>query len=116
MNLISQCRAAVFTAIVFVIATVAIPTLHLAFHFLPHDHAGSETHYHPHGHEGKPSDPKHGEGSLAHFSLALSDGAAASFVLALCGVAPIDGVVPFTAAPASSAHVSVARFRGPPCA
>jgi hypothetical protein len=86
----------------FMIGTLIVPVLHLAFHALPHDHDGgairyhfAETgylddddphdelahHAHRHRHRPRPAPPldaHHGDGSLAHFSLALNDGAAAS--------------------------------------
>ncbi len=146
-------------AMAFVIATVAVPTLHLIFHAAPHDHAGGETHYHfeshsdarehqheheyeheheydherdhedeehaggtGHRHDGpdhdeprQPFDPRHGDGSFDHFSLAISDAPASA-------VAPVivelleSGIVPHTrrASAVATAHFSVQRFRGPP--
>jgi hypothetical protein len=130
MILFPRHRAAVLTAFAFLIATVAIPTLHLAFHELPHDHAGAQTHYHagtgdhehehPHSdartdaEEKQPFDAQHGAGSVAHFSLALSEPAAAPFVLPLHGLTPACGVSSPAPVFLAAAHVSVQRFRGPP--
>ncbi|HEY0160128.1 MAG TPA: hypothetical protein VGF28_22770 [Thermoanaerobaculia bacterium] len=128
MNFLSQRRTALLAAAAFVLATIAIPALHLTFHALPHDHAGGETHYHPpaaHGHdheaehhheapEREPFDPTHGDGSTAHFSAAISDGAAASFSLPVHALTP-ERLAPATpGVPSAAAHVSVQRFRGPP--
>ncbi len=130
MNLLSQRRTALLAAAAFVLATIAIPALHLTFHALPHDHAGGETHYHPpaahdHGHdaehhhpheapEREPFDPRHGDGSTAHFSAAISDDAAASFSLPFHALMPERLVPTPPDVPSAAAHVSVQRFRGPP--
>lgn len=153
MVLSSKRRAAVLTAFTFVLATVVIPALHLAFHELPHDHARAQTHYHgarsggveehgdPHHHhdadhdlqaevadhrhhggddgtnadEDPPFDPNHGAGSTAHFSLGISEAVAGQYILPLQGLVPASGVSSRLVAFAASAHVSVERFRGPPC-
>jgi hypothetical protein len=131
MSSFPQRSAAAATAIAFAIGTIAIPALHLVLHALPHEHQGGATHYHAvpvqdehhheaeehgHGHEHdrQPFDPEHGAGSAAHFLLAISDTSAEPFVLALSGSAPAAGIAPAGAAFLPAAHVSVARFRGPP--
>lgn len=133
-------KHAVTTAVAFVISTIAIPTLHLVFHTLPHDHDGGEIHYHvasddhgsdqddhravelpeepePHhdaGSDQQPFDPHHGEGSAAHFSLVLNDGAASAIDLALIGLVEQGRVTPDREPVRVSNHVSVVRLRGPP--
>lgn len=141
-----------FVVLAFVMGTIAVPTLHLVFHTLPHDHLADEIHYHaeasgddsaeqPHGHgagehehdrseaaghhhhDGAPpshghpdpsSDPRHGEGTSAHFSLALNDAPASSIALSFLGLTESGRIVPGAFAPLPTAHVSVQRFRGPP--
>jgi hypothetical protein len=132
-------------ALAFAVGTILIPTLHLAFHELPHDHDGGETHYHfafpepedhhhDHGeddlhsiepeeeghhddddHHPQPLDPHHGDGSAAHFSLAVSEKIAAPQSPVV--VAPIEqGLVPFRecdSIPRCTTRMTV-RFRGPP--
>lgn len=91
-------------AVHFAVATVVVPTLHQAFHRNDHDHGGGGIHFHadlddddhdddddddgpdptieaPHGHRHHELDPKHGEASLFHFGVALSDGTPALTVL-----------------------------------
>jgi len=46
VKLFSQRSASLLAVVAFVLGTTAIPALHLAFHALPHDHAGSEIQYH----------------------------------------------------------------------
>jgi hypothetical protein len=125
--------AALLVAGAFFAGTVGVPTLHLAFHALPHDHAGGEIHYHfddddDHAeaaehhrdhhdhHDREPFDPHHGDGSSAHFSLAISDAAAATIVLTVSPGTPAPFVAGSCDSPTRAAHVSVQRFRGPPAA
>ncbi|HYO78235.1 MAG TPA: hypothetical protein VE010_17375 [Thermoanaerobaculia bacterium] len=89
---------------VFFCGTTVLPTLHLAFHTLPHEHAAPHSHEHsaPHEHEApahhehehhsdagaephehdsepdhhEPLDREHGDRSLAHFSAAIGSEAA----------------------------------------
>lgn len=91
-------------AALFLGATTLLPAVHLAFHDRDHDHAGGTIRYERHRHEtphrhgngkahthGKSGhrhapppadqdDPRHGDGSLAHFALAL--GESGSFAVA----------------------------------
>lgn len=139
MSAPSLCRTAWFAAAVFAVGTVAVPTSHLIFHAVPHDHRAGEIHYqsgpashdhdddhrhhplaehhrdgHHHDHQ-QPFDPRHGEGSLAHFSLALSDSAASTIViLPLLGLTASRPPAGHARSPVLTAHVSVQRFRGPP--
>ncbi len=69
---------------------------------------------HEHGEEQQPLDPRHGEGAAAHFSLAISDAAAAPFILPLHALTPAAFLPAAVAAYVTTAHVSVQRFRGPP--
>ncbi|HEX8616012.1 MAG TPA: hypothetical protein VF911_00385 [Thermoanaerobaculia bacterium] len=62
----------------------------------------------------QPLDPRHGSGAAAHFSLAISDGVAAAFVLPLHAEVVAALVLAPVSVRTSAAHVSVQRFRGPP--
>jgi hypothetical protein len=128
------------TSIVFATGMLVIPTFHLAFHALPHDHDAGELHYHAaadgedhHHHEDgedfatheredhhpndrplQPLDPHHGDGSAAHFAVAISDAPVAAVELWLAGLVEQGSVIP---AYASSDVLSCAgglRYRGPP--
>ncbi|HEX7831517.1 MAG TPA: hypothetical protein VF787_17810 [Thermoanaerobaculia bacterium] len=105
-------------ALSFLLGAIALPSLHLAFHELPHSHDGVSHHHNDddhgadHDHHEAP-DPHHGEHSLAHFSVAISDAPAAAFVLPFAGIVE-RALVATTMRHSSPAHVAVARFRGPP--
>jgi ABC-type Zn2+ transport system substrate-binding protein/surface adhesin len=47
VKLFSQRSTALLAVVAFVLGMTAIPALHLAFHRLPHAHAGAEIQYHP---------------------------------------------------------------------
>ena len=144
--------------------SVGIPTLHLVFHYLPHDHIGGGIHYHlpaqspsptqpsvaetdddgdghdeiPHHHhhqhnrvadsgqhpdtaggerhddEREPFDARHGEGSNAHFSLALAGAAATPVVLAIIGPCRILTLSPQRLVAPCSAERATSLVRGPP--
>lgn len=148
----------VLTALTFVAGSLFIPTAHLAFHSLPHDHlggglsyhavnsiqsgatslplhrhdqygddvaesaSGTDFHTHPvdddgttdtpvptHRHDRQPFDPHHGDGSVSHFAVAVSDGAAAAIVPLLWpGPAAM-----FAGASAARSAQRVASFRQP---
>lgn len=132
MKRLRSTATSLLTALTFVAGTVAIPSVHLAFHAIPHDHSGGglayhlvglhhpaldplihrhdqygndvadfvaapqsqSLHTHPvdddgteesqppaHRHDRQPLDPQHGEGSTAHFAVAVSDTPAHAIVL-----------------------------------
>ena len=130
MKSLRSTAASLLAAFTFLAGSVVIPTVHLAFHSVPHEHPGGglsyhtvtpspslatslpahhhdqygndvvdsdaspgDWHTHPvdddgttdtrtpaHQHDRQPFDPHHGDGSAAHFALALSDGAAHAIV------------------------------------
>ena len=131
------------TALAFALGTLVIPTLHLLFHALPHDHDGGAIHYHlppdeDHGHdhaagedhehppeahehhepdrEHEPFEPQHGEGTAAHFSLALSDAPATTIDVVLFGFAEQGRVAPASDSFHAPARADARRYRGPPVA
>ena len=165
MKRLRSTATSLLTALTFVAGTVAIPSLHLAFHSIPHDHSGGglayhvgpvpqstpdplvhhhdqygedvadavdrpesqDLHTHPvdddgtaasqrpvHQHDRQPLDPRHGEGSTAHFAVAVSDTPAHNFVLLLTpeatGVAVAAIAERTTRLERSFAHLD----RGPP--
>src|SRR5262249_14985971 len=116
MTLIRSRPAVLLATVAFLAGTVGIPTLHLAFHALPHDHVAGEIHYHfgdddddddndgaeaaqhheadaHHHRDHQPFDPRHGDGSAAHFSLAIGDDAASAIILTAAPFVPTCCVV-----------------------
>jgi hypothetical protein len=69
---------------------------------------------HADDHEHEPFDPHHGEGSAAHFSLALSDAPAATIDFAFLGFAEQGRVAPASDSFHASARGDALRYRGPP--
>jgi hypothetical protein len=111
MGVLRNRRAATFAAIAFLLGTLVFPALHLAFHELPHHHHDGGAGHHHHHDDG---DRDHGKGSLAHFAVAIGSELASAVELPMFGLTPVAVVATHDDHHPASAHVAVARFRGPP--